>query len=492
MKIRLVVTSLLLLALVSCKEGLSMVGESIQSPRDKVESTLRHLQFEAKTVKNDLLYLTSSTRSLLGEIYDPVYGDFKASYFTRLRWAKDFKFSYKPINGVVDSVNLLLSYTDYVGNLKLPMNYKVYEVKAGSNLDAHKNQSLESLCQDEYLLGSVYNSPNNLLTLRQVGDKSYVKMLNIKLDTKIGQRFYDKSLATSKPFNSQDSFEKEVLGGLVITTTTGKGSVLQIVNSAFIIHYSFMNDKGKKEHAQEVFISSRYTGHVNDIVNSYVENLTQKDDQFLFVKGPVGVVPELTLKKEQMQVLLDDVKMPVRLGVNWILADAQLKLEIDNPEALTLNPPSYMMLLPKDSIQNFFLNEETELTRSRTAYLSNRFNVSAKAYNFNNIAQVITKHLSKPQLEKVKGNSSEEEWAVKTDDKGRILYENVSYTQDGRLRVEKDLVLRLIPVDREVSQNQNGANATSSIRESLFPCFVRLNKSSDKLKISIVATKFTE
>ncbi len=485
-----------LASLFACQEDeLSLIGESVQSKQDKVESSLRYVQFEAKTVRDDDLYRNHSTTSLLGEVYDPNYGDFKAEYLAKIRWATGFKFYKQPVNGQIDSVKLLLTFPKYIGDLKLPMNYAVYEVASDVKIDAHSKENLSDLCKEENLLGAVYASPESLSRVSgEENDKIY--QLALPLKKEIGERFYEKSVQTPEVFNTQESFEKNVLGGLVVRTTTGRGSVIRVINTSLAIYYSYINDKGEKKATAEVFISSRLTGHTNGLKSSHVDDLTADSEKYLYVKQPVGVMPELTLKKEQMQRLLDDVKEPLTLGKNWRLADAQLSFTIDNPQDLTLNPPAYMMLMPKDSVEAFFTEEQTERSRALTSYLSSRYSVDKQVYDFHNVANLITLFLAEPYTEPLKdadGNVVKNRLGqtlvvAKRDVQGNIMYKNVSYTEGQGFKVKKDLVLNILPVDRTVSEQ----GATTAVYESLFPSFVRLDKSPEKLKVAIVAAKFKD
>ncbi len=486
----------ILAGLFACQEDeLSLIGESVQSKQDKVESSLRYVQFEAKTVRDNNLYRKHSTTSLLGEVYDPVYGDFKAEYLAKIRWASGFKFYKQPIDAKIDSAKLVLTFPKYIGNLDLPMNYAVYELEQGVQIDAHSKEDLAELCKEENLLGSIYASPKSLS--KELGEKDEkIFQLYLPLKKELGQRFYDKSVQTPEVFNTQESFEKNVLAGLVVRSTTGRGSVIRVINTSLAIYYTYLDDKNEKKSTAEVFISSRLTGHTNGLKSSHIEELTAENDKYIYVKQPVGVMPELTLKKEQMQRLLDDIKEPLTLGKNWRLADAQMSFAIDNPKDLTLNPPTYMMLMPKDSVETFFSEEQTEQTRSLTSYLSTRYSVDNKAYNFNNIADLITLFLAEPQTEPlkdaqgniVKNHLGQTVLKAKRDANGNVLYKNVTYTEGQGFTVNKDLVLNILPVERKMA----GQGATASIYESLFPNFVRLDKSPEKLKVAIVAAKFKE
>ncbi len=490
---RILGACLLLASLFSCQDDLSLIGETVQSPQDKVESSLRYLEFEAETVRDNALVRKNSTTSLLGEVYDPIYGDFKAEYLAKIRWASGFKFYKEPLNGEIDSVKLILTFPKYIGDLDLPMNYAVYELDKSVKVDAHAQEDLSALCKEDKLLGSIYAAPKDLIKVS--GDeqnKLYQLMLPLKKE--LGERFLKKSKESPASFDTQESFEKDILAGLVVRTTTGRGSVIRVINTSLAIYYTYIDKEGKKQPTGEVFVSSRLTGHTNGLKSSHLDELLAPNDKYLYVKQPVGVTPEIRLRKEQMQRLLDDIKEPLILGKNWRLADAQLSFKIDNPKNLTLNPPTYMILMPKDSVNNFFDHKLTERSRALTTYLSTPYNVYNKVYDFKNVADMITLFLVEPETEDMKdvqGNVLKNKFGqvrkiAKLDASGNVIYKNVSYIEGQGFKVHKDLVLKILPVER-TADRQGG---TISLYQALFPNFVRLDKSKEQLKIAIVTAKF--
>lgn len=444
-----------LATLFACDESetLSRVGESIQAPKDKVESQLHRLSIEAKSVEATSVYSAGSVNSLLGEISDPVYGDFRGEYVARLRTARGFQFAHKPIGGKIDSVRLQLNYARSIGDPSALMKIAVYEVK-GIPSESHSvaPETLEQYRDSRYLLGEHSTS-----FVQGLGDS--VRRLSIPLKQEVGQRIYDLTLSSPELFATQASFDKNVLGGLLITPTTGRGTVVQVLNTALAIYYSYENEAGEKKSTLEYFISTKLTGHVNGLSNPYSSHLLKPSDDYFYVKQPAGIVGELRLDPQQMIRLLDG-KKEMNIGTDWSLADAQLSIDVDNPSDLLLNPPPYMLLIPKDSVEVFFAKGQTERSRAATSYLSSRYSVERRFYNFSNIARLVTEHLKR----------------------------NARFA-NGKWTLDEDLSLRLIPVDREVSQQ---GDRTLGISEYLFPSFVRLNKKADKMKIEVVSSQFKQ
>lgn len=449
----------------SCEDELSRIGEGIQTGVDVVESEKYFLQFEAKTVEAPTIYTGNTTSGLLGAYSDPVYGDFSADFVTQFRTASGFAFRQMPKDGLIDSVELRLLFASsgsYVGSETAPFEVSVFEVPKGFEGRETSSESLSQYADRSKLLGE------QLLTLK--GNKQILRAstdsipyLSIKLDKALGQRIYDASINNPSYFKTQESFGKNVLGGLYVTTTTGRGVILKIQATALVISYSYAS-ADTTARANEVFINTKLTAHADGLKSNNLSALLASNDNYTFSKGPAGVQTAITLSKEQMQRLLTNQR-ETSIGTKWTLADTQLKLTVDNPSEVLLNPPTYMLLMPADSVATYFKQKNTERTAAATSYLSTPYSTTNQYYNFYNISRMLTTHL-----------------------KHHASYRNGVWT------VAKDLDLRVIPVERITSNTSTGygttTSVTSAINEYLFPSFVRLKKDRESLKLGVVTSVF--
>lgn len=443
----------------SCDDTVSQLGESIQTPEDKVESHVRYLQFEASTVPAGQIHTGGSTLSLLGEIADPVYGDFRAEYLAQMRTAPEWSPSYTPIDGI-DSAVLTLDIHNYVGSTTAPLNLAVYSAPLGYKVEAQSVSDLSEVREQSTLLKQKVYTVEKDFPWVHISSTDSVRRMSINLGKDFGQRIYELSKSHPEYFQTQQAFNEHVLGGLLLTTTTGRGSVVQVLGTTLQLHYRFMQADTVAQ-ARVGFISSRTTGHTNALSSSYIDDLLQPSTQHSYIKQPAGVVTQIKLPKEQMNRLMASVGK-VTIGADWTLADTQLKLEVDNPSDLLLNPPQYMLLLPVDSVQSFFETEQTELSRATSSYLSNAYTVERRYYNFSNIARLITGHLQK----------------------------HATYSA-GLWTVDKDLVLYMLPVLRTTTGNSSNLT-TTALTEYLFPSFVRLDTRAEKLRLGVVSSKFSQ
>ena len=79
---------------------------------------LRQRQISAQTVEVPSIY-SRSTYTLLGQLSDPLFGDLRSSYITRLRHAPGFKFAHEPEGKKIDSVLVEISYSSWAGDRTL-------------------------------------------------------------------------------------------------------------------------------------------------------------------------------------------------------------------------------------------------------------------------------------------------------------------------------------------------------------------------------------
>lgn len=451
---KLALALVLALAGTACNDNLSQIGEIVQPGSDKVESRLHSLEFSSRTVRLDSIYSTS-TAGLLGEISDPVYGDFKGEFIAQLRFAPGFQFPNKPEGGKIDSVSLDLRYSNYVGDRNAPMKVSVYEVERGFAGLSFSQPSLDRYRKSGNLLSSDFVSlAKNTLYLRDT-----ISVLSLKLDKAIGQRIYDLSLSNPKAFETQEAFNRDVLGGLLLTTSTGSGCVVEASNVMMSVYYHFKTPAGKDSVSAVSFTNTRQTPQANGFGSRSLGELLAPSDEYTYIKSPAGVVTELSLSEEQLVKLLDG-RRELNIGTTWLLADAKMNFSVDNPEGMRLNPSSYMMLMPRDSVSSFFRAGETERTQAATAYLSTRYALQSQQYTFANISRLIMEHL---RLH-AKYDAATKRWSV-----------------------AKPLVLHLLPVDRRADARSGN---TISVTEQLTPTFVRLGKKPEQLKLDVISTEF--
>lgn len=465
---RLIGLTLSMMSIVACEEELSPIGEGIQPKSDVVESEKYFLQFEASTERSNTIYSGSSPSALLGAYSDATYGDFKADFATQFRTGVGLKFDPMPQSGQIDSVTLQLilpnSQNGAIGSRTAVQEFAVYELPKDFVGSETSEATLTQYATQDRLLTKqtvTLKDDRKTLTLFSGGDQRNYSYINLKLTPEVGQRIYAASTNTPEMFATQESFNKNVFSGVYVTTSAGRGFVIQVSATVLKLHYHYLDKEGKVQTTSKDFINTKLTAKRNGLSNTEIDALLKPDAKYSYNKGPAGVIPAIRLPKEQLERLLAK-QGPIEIGTNWTLADTQLDIKVENPDHVLLNPPTNMMLMPKDLVETYFRSGQTQRTAYATSYLSTNYNSQNKHYNFFNISRLITKHLQ----------------------------EHAKY-EAGHWRVAKDLELRLLPVLHIATTNpRDGSSVTIGIEEYLFPNFVRLKTGAEDLRIGVVASIF--
>ena len=452
--------------LVSCSDSLSDIGESVQPGQDKVTGQITYVQFAASTVASPEVNSTSQ-EALLGELVDAQYGTVRGEYITQVRTAAGFKIDSLPAGGGIDSVSLRLFYQQRAGNALAPINIEVYEVAKGFTGSSVSVKDLENYRKTAQLLTSKTIVPGrDAIKLKDGTDSAFYIIIPLRnasgVYSDLGQRILDLSRSNPEYFLTQESFGKNVLGGLLVTPATGSGYLLEIAQTELILHYHhparLKPDSIVK--AQQPMVSTLLTPRLNGISATDLSALTAPSSDYTYIKGPAGVTTELTLSAADLQRLARKAPAPASgmtardfFGRVWMLADAPLSLRVDNPAQLTLNPSAFMVLLESDSVRSFF-GSATPSVRAGYSYISDRYQVQRPVYNFRNVAQLIMRHLAA----------------------------HAKYTADG-WTVTEPLKVQIYPVSYNTSQG-----VTLTLQPNLFPNFVRLSKKPETLRVGFVSS----
>ena len=168
----------------------------------------------------------------------------------------------------------------------------------------------------------------------------------------------------------------------------------------------------------------------------------QPSDSITYLKTPAGVYTQLVIPAKDIAERIND-----RIINNIPLTIKALPQE---NWQWALNAPANLLLLPKDSLATFFVNNKIE--DKKTSFLADYSN-SNRSYNFSNIANLMQEH--------IKNNP------------------------------EKDMVLLLVPVERILTEKDYYNNQyTAAINNYLLPSGVKLLKTPEAMKIIVTTTSY--
>ena len=462
LSLRLAALATAALTLSACEDSLSTLGESIQPQRDKVSAETTYLQFEASSTASTQSYNNTGT-ALLGALEDPTYGSLAGDFITQFRSAQGFSFSPAPVGSRIDSTILRIYYHSLEGLASAPLQLEVYEAQRGFAGLSASSSNLKQYTTGSALFSKSIVPSRDARVVRTQTDSLFI--LSIPLGSALGQRIYDASVATPAVFASQSSFSQQVLGGLYITTTNGRGAIMQVLQTSLDIYYkeTVKASTGLDSVAvrYKEMVSTSLTPRALGLSSAGNSALLSASSDYFYLKGPSAVGAQLTLPVSQLQLLLDRIPKPSAgetvaqvLGHQWLPVDLQLSLELDPPSEALLSAPSRLALLPPDSVAALY---QTGLPTSST-FVSQPYSQTTKRYAFRNISSVILKHLQ----------------------------EHASISA-GQWVITEPLVLSLQPI---IYNEQQGV--LLGVQAYILPYFARFRKGTDYLRLPVVTAQFSK
>ena len=387
---KVIAVTFLTILIISCNDTLDQVGLSIQPGQDRLVVGVDTLQLQARTIKVDSMYARTKY-PVLGEYSDPVFGSIKSEYIAEFFLPTGSKF----IDGaIIDSVKAVLTYTTMMGDTIAPMGLSVYEVNKslrGTNDYTHIEPSefsdMSSPLGVQSFTGSnsTYRmqsyTTDNYTTVRY---KEYI--INVDLPKSIGDKFLEEYLKPGHGKLSDTNSFREFFPGLYFTTTFGNSTIINVDLTSLYVYYHYLDVKGssqKQDTIRNTTFTLNNTPEVRQIkyVKSNDENLLEESLTQTYVKSPAGVNTEILFPVSEIYESLQSKALNLVNFTVYALPDATEDTKVK------INPPNYLLLVNKDSLNGFF--ENRKLRDNVTSFLSEPFDSNTYSYKFNNISTMI-------------------------------------------------------------------------------------------------------
>ncbi len=446
MKIKFLILGLALsgILLGGCNDELNQVGPSIQPGQDKITVFTDTFHLESSTVLMNAVYAKTDT-SLLGEFYDPLYGTLKSDYLCQFYCPENFSFKHAPIDGKIDSVDYQIYYNSWIGDSLTPMRAQVYMVTEPLTSHYYTDINPADYCDMQTVMGSqMYTARDMSISDSIRSTSSFIPTVKIRMSKDLGQKFYDETVKNPASFANQDRFN-QFFPGFYVTNTFGTGNVLNVIKSYMNIHYRY-NMKGSKGqdsvvYERESFSSTREVIQLNRFLNTDLDQLTQPNDEYSFIKSPAGVCTRIVLPIREIKPVVND----------RILNNLTIQFQAMPQDAwkFALQQPKNLLLIPEDSVRTFF--ENGLLPNNVSSFVSSPFSVGTLQYTFGNISNLL-----KYQLEK---------------------------------DPDHDVALWLIPVNHKTETGYYGTY-TVSVSNYLSPSGVRLRKDEEHRKLVVTSSRY--
>ena len=439
----------------SCNDNLSQIGYTIQPGSDGINVTTDALKLSASTVKVDSIYMRTKS-PVLGEYSDPVYGTIKSDYIGQFYYSETSKFE----NGaVIDSVQLTMTYSSFIGDSLAPMQVSAYKVNKSLPSMAYNNIDPEEYSDVSSPLGvQTFTGKNAVYKDIPYSSSSYygnvidtlrVYYVNINLPKSLGEDFLQKyNDPSSAVFKNADAFNA-YFKGLYITPTFGNSTVINISLTSIDINYHYA--KGDTTLTSKFVLNmTPEVIQINHVANNH-SNLLPDNGEKTYVASPAGVNTKIIFPLSQIQ---DKLKAGA-LNQAYFSVKALVENNHDN-NLVKIAPPAYMLLIHQDSLKSFF--EKGKLMDNKTSFLA-PFTSASYTYNFGNIATMIN------------------------------YYKEVDKYKNGTATF--DLPFLLVPVNVSTSNSGYNTNVTyTGVQNLMMPAAVTLNKKPEDMKIDLIFSSF--
>jgi hypothetical protein len=439
------------LLLTSCNDEINPVGTGILPDEDHITVYADTFPMMASTVQYDSLYARSHS-GFLGEFYDPLYGRLKSDYVCQFYCKDGFRFAHTPDNGLIDSISLVLVYYEWQGDPAIPMQVSIYPVTEQLPKNYYTNVDPTPFCDRNPILSQAYAAQSGILV--DTADTESGRMQYFRLPLEWGQNIYNETVNNPSSFDSQESFNR-FLPGLYITTDYGSGNMLYISSTQLLINYHYTETASTGEDsvitAWEIFNVSKDIIQLNRFESTYTEPLLA-DTDYTYLKTPAGIFTRIVVPAAEISRVIE------KRIINYVSLNLRYMPQEKWEYALT--PPSYMLLIPEDSIHTFFENRNIE--NNITSYLSDYssssspagYNEAGRVYPFPNIANLLNYH--------------------------------IAYNPD------EDLRLLAVPVSRNIATSSSYYSGstfyTTSLSHYLAPSGLKIRKDGNNMKVVIISS----
>ncbi len=392
----------LLLITSACDDDLNSVGIGTKPERDNVTvyPDTVYLKAHTTTIKADPVYFDPNINVfLLGNFIDPLFGSLKADFINQFYATSSI---FPETTESVDTVFLKLKYDSWLGDSIAPMVAKVYPATNDfNNSITDRKYKYTDIDLAQYASSSAWVTKTYTARDLSISDAVYYKsgyVKNLKLDIsngeingeKIGTAFYNKWKNDPATFDNINAF-RSFFPGLYVTTTSGTGNVLKLYSTELHFVYKYKYTDGEGVERDSTGTTILYS--TSDLLQSC--QYKNSSEQFpigefnrdtSYIKSPAGVYTQYTIP-------LNEIAQKIaQREINSVMFSVSSYPKDDWKYAL--NPPTKLMMIRKDSLENFF--SESHSVAAPTSY---KASFSNNTYNFSNISSLIRQGISEGKTE---------------------------------------------------------------------------------------------
>ena len=364
----------LVCAWTSCKNDVANTGQSVLGEEDAIIVLADTFSFSSR-IDSCAAIISQADSFLLGEL-ETDYGLLRASILTQLACPEGYHYPADFSVDSVDSICLFMYYSSWVGDANSPIAVNAYMLDKKTfrysstyptdlNIDDYCSRDKSILCNHRIVVAS------EKLDSVQNSSGKYIPMVRMRVNDDFTREF-----ASIQSFDDQAAFN-ELFKGLLIETSFGSSTMLNVTDIALGVYYHFSYNKAGRDtvvNDMKAFYANSEVRTVNHLYYQdkaqWLDELKQDSDTYNYIIAPAGVYTRMSFPMAQIAdsiivqmrdpVTGDTIKRPyvnkaqVRVSVENVFSGS--KSEITRND--WLQPSDYMLLIKESSMERFFAEKE--------------------------------------------------------------------------------------------------------------------------------------
>ena len=357
-----------------CKDDVATTGQSVLDADDKIFVLADTFTISSVVDSCDAI-ISQADSFLLGEI-ETDYGTLRASILTQLACPEGYSYPADFAVDSVDSICLFMYYSSWEGDPNSPIAVNAY-------LMDKQTFQYSGTYPTDLNIGDYCSREKSILTNHRIviasekldsiqnNDGTYSPMVRMRVNDDFMQEF-----ASIRSFTDQKTFN-EAFKGLLIETSFGSSTILNISDIALGVYYRFGYNKAGRDtvvHDFKAFYANSEVRTVNHLYyedkKELVEKLQNDSDTYNYIIAPACVYTRLQFPlKEIADTIIQNMRDPLTGDtVKWPYVNkAEVRVSVENKFTGStsdktyndwIQPASNMLLIREESLERFFLNKE--------------------------------------------------------------------------------------------------------------------------------------
>jgi hypothetical protein len=463
-----------------CKDDVATTGQSVLDEGDKIFVLADTFEISSAVDSCDAI-ISQADSFLLVEI-ETDYGTLRASILTQLACPEGYSYPADFAVDSVDSICLFMYYSSWEGDPNSPIAINAY-------LMDKQTFQYSGTYPTDLNIGDYCSRDKSILTNHRIviasekldsiqnSDGTYSPMVRMRVNDDFLQDF-----ASIRSFPDQKTFN-EAFKGLLIETSFGSSTILNISDIALGVYYRFGYNKAGRDtvvHDFKAFYANSEVRTVNHLYyedkKELVEKLQNDSDTYNYIIAPACVYTRLSFPmKEISDAIIQNMRDPLTGDtVKWPYVNkAEVRVSVENKFTGSssdktyndwMQPSANMLLIREESLERFFINRE--LPSDTCALLGT---LTQGVDSVGNAIYYYSYDMSD----------------FLTDRLHKILRENLREVNN-----EPTLNMLLVPVTIGTSTVSTSATAVTSVRQQQTVSATKIRSAKNGMKLEIVYSGF--